>query len=37
MIGYPVGPCRRPFNTLSEEAIAALTKVLEDSVAAGLH
>lgn len=31
MLGYPVGDCRRPFNYLSEEGIAALEKVLKEN------
>lgn len=30
-LGYPVGDCRRPFNYLCDEGMAALRKVLEDT------
>ena len=36
LIGYPVGPCRAPFNQLSEEGLAALKKILEENQAKGL-
>ena len=36
LLGYPVGPCRAPFNQLSEEGLAALKKVLEENKAKGL-
>lgn len=31
MLGYPVGPCRRPFNILSEKAEAELKKTLHQN------
>lgn len=31
MMGYPVGDCRRPFNDLCDEGIAALSKILEST------
>ena len=37
LIGYPVGPCRAPFNQLSEEGLAALKKILEENQAKGLR
>ena len=36
LLGYPVGPCRAPFNQLSEEGLEALKKVLEENKAKGL-
>ena len=37
LLGYPVGPCRKPFNSLSAEAIAAIQKTLDEDTAAGLN
>ncbi len=37
LLGYPVGDCRRPFNYVPEEGIAALKQVLADVAAKGLH
>lgn len=37
LIGHPVGPCRAPFNQLSEEGLAALKKVLEENREKGLE
>jgi len=36
LIGYPVGPCRRPFNNLSDEGIEAIKKTLEEDRARGM-
>lgn len=36
LVGYPVGPCRAPFNQISEEGLAALKKVLEENRQKGL-
>lgn len=35
--GYPVGPCRAPFDYLSEEAVAAIASVIEEDRAKGLE
>ena len=35
-LGYPVGNCRRPFCTLSDEGIRQMKRALEISVAAGM-
>ena len=37
LLGNPVGPCRKPFCSLSEEGMAQLKKTLELCVANGLH
>lgn len=37
ILGYNVGPCRAPFNSLSSEGICFLTKILEENKAKGLH
>lgn len=37
LLGNPVGPCRAPFNRLSEEGMAALKKVLEENKAKGMR
>lgn len=37
MLGYPVGDCRAPFNSISPEGIAALEKVLADGKKAGME
>ncbi len=34
--GYPVGPCRRPFNNLSDEGIEAIKKTLAEDRARGM-
>lgn len=34
--GYPVGPCRAPFNYLSDEAVEAIAKVIEDDRIKGM-
>jgi 4-hydroxy-tetrahydrodipicolinate synthase len=34
--GHPVGPCRRPFNNLSEEGIEAIKKTLAEDRARGM-
>ncbi len=36
MLGHPVGDCRRPFNYLSDEGVAALREVLAENKAKGL-
>jgi 4-hydroxy-tetrahydrodipicolinate synthase len=36
LVGYPVGPCRRPFNNLSDEGIEAIKKALEEDRARGM-
>lgn len=35
--GNPVGPCRAPFNYLSEEAAEVIKKTLEEDAAKGMH
>lgn len=37
MLGYPVGDCRAPFNSISPEGVAALEKVLADGKKAGME
>jgi 4-hydroxy-tetrahydrodipicolinate synthase len=37
LLGYPVGPCRAPFNGLSEEGLVALKVVLEENKLKGLR
>lgn len=37
LIGNPVGPCRAPFNYLSEEAVAAIKKTIEEDKARGME
>lgn len=37
LLGYPVGDCRAPFNSISPEGIAALKEVLEAGKAAGME
>ena len=37
LIGNPVGPCRAPFNYLSEEAVEVIKKTLEEDAAKGMH
>jgi dihydrodipicolinate synthase len=34
--GHPVGPCRRPFNELSQEGVEAIRKTLEDDRLRGM-
>jgi 4-hydroxy-tetrahydrodipicolinate synthase len=34
--GYPVGPCRRPFNDLSEEGVKAIQKTIDSDRANGM-
>lgn len=36
LLGYPVGPCRRPFNALGEEGVEAIQKTLEADRARGM-
>jgi len=35
--GNPVGPCRRPFNSLNEEAVEAIRKTLQEDRARGMR
>ena len=37
LLGYPVGDCRRPFNYLSDEGVAALEKVLSENKEKGMN
>lgn len=37
LLGYPVGDCRAPFNSISEEGKEALRKVLEENKAKGME
>ncbi|MBQ9573995.1 MAG: 4-hydroxy-tetrahydrodipicolinate synthase [Synergistaceae bacterium] len=37
LLGDPVGPCRRPFSTITPEGLEALRKTLEQCKANGLH
>ncbi|MEW9109723.1 4-hydroxy-tetrahydrodipicolinate synthase [Cytobacillus gottheilii] len=37
LLGYPVGDCRRPFNYLSDEGVAALEKVLSENKERGMN
>lgn len=37
LLGYPAGPCRAPFNRLSEETIASIQKTLDEDTAAGMN
>lgn len=37
MLGYPVGGCRRPFNQIPEEGIAALKAVLDENQTKGMR
>ena len=37
LLGYPVGNCRAPFNSISPEGIAALKDVLEAGKEAGME
>jgi len=37
LLGYPAGPCRAPFNRLSEETIASIQKTLDEDTAAGMY
>ena len=37
LLGYPVGPCRRPFSKITPEGLEALRKTLELCKANGLH
>lgn len=36
MSGYPVGPCRAPFNRISEEGLSALSEVLKGNEKLGI-
>ena len=37
LLGYPVGKCRKPFYSMSEEGIAALKAVLEENKKNGMN
>lgn len=37
LLGHPVGPCRAPFDTLSDDGMAALRAVLADDAARGVR
>lgn len=37
LLGYNVGPCRRPFSSITPEGLDALKKTLEQCKANGLH
>ncbi|MFQ8689769.1 MAG: 4-hydroxy-tetrahydrodipicolinate synthase [Blautia sp.] len=37
MLGYPVGDCRRPFNYLCDEGVAALSQVLNENKDKGMN
>ena len=37
LLGDPVGPCRRPFSSITPEGLEALKKTLEQCKANGLH
>lgn len=37
LLGYPVGPCRAPFNQIPEAGIEAIKKALEEDKANGMH
>lgn len=37
LLGYPVGPCRAPFDSLPEEGLAALRAVLDADAARGVR
>ena len=37
LLGYPVGDCRAPFNQLSQEAMEALKKVMQENQEKGMH
>lgn len=37
LTGNPVGPCRAPFNYLSDEAVEAIKKTLAEDAAKGMH
>lgn len=37
LTGNPVGPCRAPFNYLSEEAVEVIKKTLAEDAAKGMH
>ncbi|MDD2957228.1 MAG: 4-hydroxy-tetrahydrodipicolinate synthase [Lachnospiraceae bacterium] len=37
LLGYPVGACRAPFNSISEEGRAAISKVINDNKKTGLQ
>ena len=36
LLGYPVGECRKPFNSLPEEGVIRLQKVLEANIELGI-
>jgi 4-hydroxy-tetrahydrodipicolinate synthase len=37
LLGYPVGQCRRPFGSLSDEGLAALRRALADAAEKGVR
>ena len=37
LLGYPVGPCRAPFNSISTDGIEALKKVLAEYKESGIN
>ena len=37
LIGNPVGPCRAPFNYLSDEAVEVIKKTLAEDASKGMH
>ena len=37
LLGYPVGKCRKPFYSMSEEGVAALKAVLEENKRNGMN
>lgn len=37
LLGYPVGPCRRPFNTLNPDTVEAIRKTLEADRTRGME
>lgn len=36
LLGHPVGPCRAPFNSISDEGLASLKRTLEENAAKGM-
>lgn len=37
LLGYPVGPCKAPFNGLSREGLEALTEVIKENSEKGMN
>ena len=37
LLGYPVGDCRAPFNSISPEGVEALKKVLAEGAQKGME